>query len=252
MNRLAKILAGGALIATTALPATAFDMSAMTEAEREAFRAEIRAYLMENPEVLLEAIEVLEVRKEEAQAQADIELVSRFSEQLFNDDFSYIGGNPDGDITIVEFLDYKCGFCKRAHPEVAELLETDGNIRWVVKEFPILGEESLLASRFAIAVKAVEGDEAYAQTHDELMLMRAPITEQSLSDLSEQLGYNTKAVFDEMNSEATRAIIAENRQLAQALNINGTPSFVFGDEMVRGFVPLDGMREIVAGAREGG
>jgi protein-disulfide isomerase len=126
-----------------------------------------------------------------------------------------------------------------------ELIESDGNIRFVVKEFPILGEESVLASRFALGVREVEGDEAYSKVHDELMEFRGNITEDSLSDLSETLGYETKAVFDAMNGDAVKEIIRANRALGQRLSINGTPSFVFQDEMVRGYVPLDAMRQIV-------
>lgn len=242
-------LLGTALSGLLALPAAAFDMSAMTEAERTDFRAEVRAYLMDHPEVLLEAINVLEERQAAEAAKGDGELLAANADAIFNDDHSWIGGNPDGDITVVEFLDYRCGFCKRAHPEVAELLKTDGNIRFIVKEFPILGEQSVLASRFAIAVKSVEGDDAYETAHNKLMTMRAEITEDSLSDLSEELGFDTPKVFEEMNSDAVRDIITENRMLGQRLNINGTPSFVFEDQLLRGYMPLDGMQQIVKDLR---
>lgn len=232
-----------------AQPVSAFDINAMTDEERTLFRAEVRAYLMDNPEVLLEAIDVLESRKAQEQVALDVALVEANSDALFNDGYSFVGGNPDGDITIVEFLDYRCGYCKRAHPEVSELLNMDGNIRYVVKEFPILGEESVLASRFAIAVKEVEGDDAYYTAHNELMTYNEAITEQSLSDLSETLGFDTPAVFDEMNSDHVRDVIAANRELAQIMQIQGTPSFIFETQMQRGYVPLDGMLQIVAEER---
>ncbi len=244
-----RLIPAAALAATLATPLAAFDIEAMSEAERATFRAEIRAYLMENPEVLLEAITVLEERQAAEQAASDVDLVRVNAESLFNDGYSWVGGNPDGDITVVEFLDYRCGYCKRAHPEVNELVNSDGNIRYIVKEFPILGEQSVLASSFAIAVKAVEGDAAYAETHDRLMTMRADVTERTLSDLSDRLGYDTSAVFDAMNGEDVQNQINANRALAQRLRINGTPSFVFEDQMLRGYVPLDGMREVVAALR---
>ncbi len=237
------------LAAVLATPLAAFDMGAMSEDERTAFRAEIRAYLMANPEVLLEAINVLEERQAAEAAAGDVGLIASNADAIFGDDHSWVGGNPDGDVTIVEFLDYRCGYCRKAFPEVTELLARDGNIRLVVKEFPILGEQSLLASRFAIAVKAVEGDAAYKEMHDTLMTMRGDVSEQGLSDLSEAQGYDTEAVFAEMDSDATKAIIDENRALAQQLNINGTPSFVFEDQMLRGYVPLEGMQQLVAKIR---
>ncbi|MEN8840679.1 MAG: thioredoxin domain-containing protein, partial [Octadecabacter sp.] len=135
-----------------------FAQDTMTEAERTEFRAEVRAYLLENPEVLMEAIAVLETRQAQAEVLRDDQLVAMNMNALLDDGFSYVGGNPDGDITIIEFTDYRCGFCRRAHPEVAELLESDGNIRMITKEFPILGEQSVVASQFAVATKIVAGD----------------------------------------------------------------------------------------------
>ena len=120
----------GAIIGTVlALPVAALDLQSMTDEERAIFREEVRAYLMENPEVIMEAVAVLEEREAAAQAQADLSLVSDNASAIFDDGYSRVGGNPDGDITLVEFLDYRCGFCKRAHGEIAKLLEADGNIR---------------------------------------------------------------------------------------------------------------------------
>jgi len=244
-----KFITAAALTTLLATPLAAFEINAMNDAERSAFRDEIRAYLMDNPEVLLEAIGVLEERQAAAQVAGDIDLIRTNADDLFNDGYSYVGGNPEGDITMVEFLDYRCTYCKKAHPEVKELIASDGNIRYIVKEFPILGDQSVLASRFAIAVKQVEGDEAYAKTNDTLMTMRGEITEQGLSDLSEKMGLKTQEVFKAMNSEATKTIIDSNRALAQRMLINGTPSFVFESEMLRGYVPIDGMRAVVAQIR---
>ena len=136
-----------ALIACLATPAFGFDIASMSIAEREAFRAEVRAYLLDNPEVLTEAIDVLQGRQAEAAAQGDLALVKANAADLFEDGYSYVGGNPDGDLNVVEFLDYRCGYCKKAHAEVEALVETDGNIRYVVKEFPILGDQSVLSLR---------------------------------------------------------------------------------------------------------
>lgn len=243
------IAAGAAATALIALPAGAFDVTEMTEAERAAFRAEVRAYLLENPEVLMEAIGVLEEREQMAQIAADAAQIEAYAEAIFEDGHSWIGGNPEGDVTLVEFIDYRCSFCRRAHPEVEALLASDGNIRLIVKEFPILGEESMLASRFAISVKLNEGDEAYKKTHDALIEKRGAVTLESLAALSESFGLDTDAVMTGMLAPEIDEIITANRALAQQLGITGTPTFILPGQMLRGYVPLDGMREIVAEVR---
>lgn len=238
-------------LSLVALPAAAFDVGAMSPAERDAFRAEIRDYLLENPEVIVEAIGVLEAREAERQERSDADLIVANAEALFEDDHSFVGGNPDGDVTVVEFLDYRCSYCRRAHPIIGELLATDGNIRLIVKEFPILGEASTRASRFAIATKLVEGGEAYAALHDELMTMRGEMGTAPLTRLVEDMGFDAAAIAERAETEEVTRIIEENRALASRMRINGTPSFVVGERMLRGFLPLEGMEAVVADAREG-
>jgi protein-disulfide isomerase len=236
-----------ALLALLATPLTAQEM---TDAERTTFRAEVRAYLLENPEVLMEAIGVLEQRQANAEAAADVDLIAAASTALFDDGFSFVGGNPDGDITVVEFMDYRCGYCKRAHPEVAALIAGDPNIRYVIKEFPILGEQSELAARYAIAVQLMAGNETYKTVHDTLMEFQGDISADSLARVSAAFGLDHAAVVEKMNAPDVATIIAENRALGQQLQISGTPSFVFENQMVRGYVPLPQMLQIVEQARE--
>lgn len=240
------LLIAGLMAAT---PALALDLTAMTEAEREQFRAEVRAYLLENPEVLMEAIGVLEQRKQDAQASADEMLLEQHHAAIFEDPSSWVGGNPDGDVTVVEFLDYKCGYCKQAHPEVTKLLQDDGNVRYVVKEFPILGPQSDLAARFAVSVLRVAGDDAYAKVHDALMAFRGEVSAASLRSLSERLDLDTDAVMAGMDASETTAVIDANHALAQALEINGTPGFVFEHGIVRGYVPYESLVALVAEMR---
>ncbi|MBB3712520.1 protein-disulfide isomerase [Limimaricola variabilis] len=232
-----------------AAPAAATDLETLSDAERDAFREEVRAYLLENPEVLMEAIAVLDQRQAEAAAQGDSAMIANHAKALFESEGDWVGGNPDGDITVVEFMDYKCGYCRRAFPEVEELVESDGNIRYILKEFPILGEQSVMASRFALAARAELGDEAYKQAHNALMTMRGDVSEKSLTALAESLGSDWETLNAAMEAPEIDQIIAGNHQLAQAMQISGTPSFVMGDEMLRGYVPLAQMREIVAGQR---
>jgi len=227
-----------------ALPAQALDLDNLTEAERATLHSEIRAYLLENPEVIMEAVAVLEERQAQGQAQADVDLVRANSDAIFNDGHSWVGGNPEGDITLVEFMDYRCGYCRRAVDEVNGLLEEDGNIRFIVKEFPILGEESVLASRFAIATQQVAGDEAYKSVHDALMAYNGAMNDTGFTRLADSLGLDANAIVAAMDSDAVTEVIAANHALGQRLQISGTPSFVMGDQMLRGFLPQDAMQDI--------
>ncbi|MEL6565137.1 MAG: DsbA family protein [Pseudomonadota bacterium] len=242
---LRTLLATAALGWSLALPAAALDLTQMTDEERAIFREEVRAYLMDNPEVIMEAVAVLEAREAAAQAQADLSLVSDNAADIFDDGFSWVGGNPDGDITLVEFLDYRCGFCKRAHGEVAKLLENDGNIRLIVKEFPILGEQSLLASRFAVATKQIAGDEAYKGVNDALMAMNGDVTMRTLRRMASTFGLDADAIEAHMDNDAVTDEIRRTRALAQRLQITGTPTFVLEDELLRGFLPYDEMQALI-------
>lgn len=239
-------------LSVTAFSASAFDMSNMSEDERASFRAEIRAYLLENPEVLMEAVGVLEARQAAEQAQVDVQIIANNAAALFDNPDSWVGGNPDGDVTLVEFIDYRCGFCRRAHPEVAELLESDGNIRLIVKEFPILGEESVLASRFALSAKLNIGDAAYKTVHDALIAMRGAVTMESLGRLARDLRLDGDTIIAGMEDPEINDILNTNQELARALGITGTPTFVLETELLRGYLPLEGMREVIEDAREAG
>jgi len=243
-------LAPIAIAALLATPAAAFDMTKMTDAEREAFRAEVRAYLLDNPEVLAEAINELQNRQAEAAAKGDAELVKANAEDLFNDGYSFVGGNPEGSLTIVEFLDYRCGYCRKAHAEVAELVSSDGDIRYVVKEFPILGDQSVVASRFAIAALQSLGAEAYEKINAGFYeSFRGDVTVETLTAFATELGLDSAAIFAKMNAPEVTKIIEENHRLAQRMQVSGTPTFVMGGRMLRGYAPLEAMREIVAAER---
>ncbi|PSL21811.1 DsbA family protein [Shimia abyssi] len=240
-----RFLATTILALGVAAPAVAFDVNAMSDDERAAFRAEIRAYLLDNPEVIMEAVEVLEQRNSAAEAANDFNLVSQYGDSIFEDGYSWVGGNPDGDVTLVEFVDYRCGYCRKAHDDVAELVNSDGNIRLIVKEFPILGEDSLLSSRYAIAVKQKHGDDAYKLAHDTLITFRGGVTDASLTSISESLGFDAVELLAHMNSDEVTDEIRKTRALAQALSITGTPTFVMQDQLLRGYLPLPQMAALV-------
>ena len=231
--------------------AVAGGLGTMTDDERTAFRAEVRQYLLDNPEVMMEAMGVLQDRQDKAAADHDQQVLSQNSDRIFKDQASWVGGNPDGDVTVVEFMDYRCAYCRKAYSEVADLLETDGNIRFIVKEYPILGDDSVTSSRFAIAMRILHGDDAYAQTHDALITLRGSPDDDTLGRLATKLGYDPAPILAMMKDAKVTAIITENQALGQELNITGTPTFVINKTMLRGYLPEDQMKKIVETARQG-
>ncbi len=224
----------------------------MTPEERAAFRAEVRAYLLENPEVLVEAMDILQAREETASAERDAMLLQTKSDEIFLSPTDWVGGNLNGDVTLVEFMDYRCGYCRKAHDEVQTLVQTDGNIRYVLKEFPILGEGSLVSSQFAIAVRLLHGDAAYKAAHDALIALRGDPTPETLGRLATDLGHDPAPILAKMPTDEVMSIISANHALADSLQISGTPTFVMKDVMLRGYVPLDGMQQILAEVRQDG
>ncbi|GAB4391158.1 DsbA family protein [Albidovulum sp.] len=253
--RTIPVAAAASLAALLALaaPSSGLDLSSMSAEERAAFRAEVRAYLLENPEVLTEAIEVLNQRRAAAEARSDAELVRANAEDLFADGYSYVGGNPEGSLTVVEFLDYRCGYCRKAHAEVAALVGGDPEIRYIVKEFPILGEQSVLASRFAIAALQTLGKDAYARINAGFYEdFRGDITPDTLRAFATRLGLDPEPILARMDAPEVGRVIEENHLLAQRMQISGTPTFVLGGQMLRGYAPLDVMRDIIAEQRQGG
>ena len=251
-SRPALILAAAVLGVALVAPGAKAQDAEMTVEQREALRAEIRAYLLDNPEVLIEAMDVLQRREHEAAAQRDLLLLSDNAEAIFNSPGDWVGGNPEGDVTLVEFMDYRCGYCRKAYAEVEELVASDGNIRLVIKEFPILGEASLLSSQFAIAVRQLHGDDAYKAAHDALIALRGDPSTESLGRLAADLGLEAQPILDRMGSDEVRAVIEANHALADTLEISGTPTFVLKDVMLRGYLPLDAMRDVVADVRADG
>ena len=234
------------LMASTAF---AGGLGEMTDAERSAFGEQVKAYILENPEVLVQAMDVLQGREDAAASNRDLKMLSDNHDTIFNDAASWVGGNPDGDITVVEFTDYRCGYCRKAHDEVAELVKSDGNIRFVLKEFPILGEESMTSSQFAISVLQLHGPDVYKAVHDVLISLRGSPDTETLTRIATEQGLDPAPLLARMSSPEVMAVIKANHALADIMEISGTPTFVIDKTMVRGYVPLEGMRQIVAGQR---
>lgn len=221
----------------------------MTDAEREAFRAEVRGYLLENPEILNEMVKILDERQKALTAQTDQQMVAANADELFNDGYSWVTGNPEAEFTVVEFLDYQCGYCRKAMPEVTELLESDGDIRMVVKDFPILGPGSELAARAATAAMMTGGPDAYGRLHDVLMTAKGQITDEGLDRTLREADLDPDTIRPAMDDPEVGRRIARNRALAERMAITGTPTFVFQSEMIRGYITLADMRLVVEEVR---
>lgn len=228
---------------------SAADLSNLSETDRKVFGQEVKRYLIENPEVIFEAVDAFKAQQAANEAQNDFALVQQYSAELFDDGFSYQGGNLEGDITLVEFIDYRCGYCKKAFQDLNELLEADGNIRFILKELPILGEASVAASRFAVAVKQLYGADAYKRVHDALFSLPGQPTPAALSKMSRKFDLDRDKILDHMASNEVAEEISKTAKLAQKMKISGTPTFVMQDEMLRGYLPLESMQALLRDKR---
>ena len=204
---------------------------AFSSEQRKAIEGIIKDYLINNPEVMLEIQTALESRMEEIQAKRLQAAVSAQSEQIFRSPDAPIAGNPKGDITVVEFFDYNCGYCKRAFGDVAKLIEKDKSVRLVLKELPILSKGSEEGTRVALAAKA-QGK--YWEVHRALLNMRGQISEQTALAAAEKAGLDMAKLKTDMKGEAVSQEIARVRELAQAMGIQGTPHFLVADRAIAG------------------
>ena len=226
--------------AMTALPAAAQDMTP-EEVKRLALEA-----ILENPEIVMEAVELLREREAAEQAQATEAAIADLQAALHEDDNAPVMGNPDGDITVVEFFDYNCPYCKQAYGEVNALLEADPNVRLVFREWPILGEGSLAATKAALASRE-QGK--YDEFHVALMEDRSRKDEAAVMRIAEAVGLDIEQLKADMESEAVADHINKSNEMARALGFTGTPSFVIEDEGVFGMVPSDDLIAMVAEKR---
>jgi protein-disulfide isomerase len=213
---------------------------------REAIEQVIREYLMNHPEVILESLRRSEQRQREAARAQSRAAVQAHRQQLVESPDSPVGGNPAGDVTIVEFFDYRCPHCRRMLPVIKALLGEDPGLRLVYKELPILGEESVVAARLALAARR-QGK--YAEIHERLMIETGPFTRDALLTTLAGLGLDGDRLRADMDAADTTSVIARELALAQALGIDGTPAFVVGGELVVGAVDLGTLRDLVGRAR---
>lgn len=228
-----RFLLPAVLAATVTLPV--LPVMAFDDAEKAEIGQIVRDYLLENPEIIGEMQQVLEDRERIAQEQQIAETLELASDSLFNDPDDPVVGNPDGDVTIVEFFDYNCGFCRRAHADLVTLLESDAKVRVVMKEFPILGPDSQAAHTVSMAFHSLMPDQ-YKIFMDRLITAPGRASEASAVALAVELGADEAELRSEMTNPDLMAQVQETYQLASRLGINGTPSYVIGDQVLAGAV----------------
>ena len=218
------------------------------EPDKGAIEGIVRDYLLGNPEVIEEAIGVLRAKREAEQRKRAEAAIEENGEALRAHPLSPVSGNAGGDVTVVEYFDYRCGFCKQALPVMKALLEEDANVRVVWKEFPILGPISVFAARAAMAA---DRQGRYYPFH--LALMKEPkLTEGKVLELAAEAGLDSERLRQDMEDPAIQVYLDETRELAQKIGITGTPAFLVGGKLVPGAVDAARMNELVAAARADG
>lgn len=208
---------------------------ALDEAQKKEFGAFIREYLLENPQVLIEAQQALQERQETARLEQAKSAVAGNTDTIFKSSHDVSIGNVDGDVTVVEFFDYNCGYCRRAHADMEAVLEEDKNIRYVLKEFPILGPDSEAAHKVSDAVKKI-APEKYGDFFRAMMTAEGRASEESAIEIAGGLGIKEEAIRAKMSESPNAASVEETYKLAASLGITGTPSYVIGDELLPGAV----------------
>ncbi len=236
----------GALALALALSAAGLPAPAAAEFTEEEIKRLALEAILENPQIVLDAVAILRQREAEAAAAAQRELLSEQRMLLERDPNAPVVGNPEGSVTVVEFMDYNCPYCKRAAGEVAALLDGDGDIRVVYREWPILGEGSVYAARAALAARR-QGK--YPQMHERLMGLRGRVDEAAVLRVAREIGLDIEQLQADMQAPEIDEHLETSRWLAEQLGFSGTPSFVIGDALAPGFVELEQLQSMVAAAR---
>jgi protein-disulfide isomerase len=246
-----RSLAACAALLAVVIPqvARADEFSATQRGEVERI---VREYLVAHPEVLQEAMTELDKRQTAAEAAKHKAAVKQYSEALFKSPRQVVLGNPDGNVTFVEFFDYNCGYCKRAMDDMLTLLKDDPKLKVVLKEFPVLGPGSVEAARVAVAVRMQDKTgKKYLEFHQKLLGGRGQADKARALAVAKDVGLDMGRLDKDMASPEVKATLEENFKLAEALGLNGTPSYVIGDNVVIGAVGLEALKEKVDTSRCG-
>ncbi len=245
MNKLLTAAVLGVAVVLAALqPAAAFDPG--NKADLEKF---IHDYLVGHPEVLLEAQDALQAKQQKAQRSHDRAVIERNRKEIFDGKGDLVLGNPKGDVTVVELFDYNCPYCKHAVSDMNALIDGDPGIRFVLKEFPILGQDSVAASRVSIAFQMIAPDK-FKQFHNDLMSSRTRASGDVAFKIAATYGVDKEALKQKLDDPAIDARIKQTYALADKLNLTGTPSYIVGDEAMAGAVGAQTLEQKVSNMRK--
>jgi protein-disulfide isomerase len=219
--------------------------------QRREIESIIKDYFVQHPEVLQDAMDALDKRQKEADADKARTTIKENNATIFNSSHQVVLGNPQGNVTIVEFFDYNCGFCKRALPDMLDLLKTDSDLKFVLKEFPVLGEGSVEAARVAVAARMQDSSgKKYIEFHQKLLGGHGPADKAHALAVAKEVGFDMARIEKDMVSDEVKKTIDENMKLADALGVSGTPSYVVGNEVVVGAVGLDELKAKIKAERK--
>ena len=237
------------LLSSNAAPASAQSFSGEQRGEIERI---VKEYLLSHPELLQDVMAELEKRQTLAEAEKHRAAVKEHSATIFSSPRQVTLGTAQGDVTVVEFFDYNCGYCKRAMADMLDLLQNDAKLKFVLKEFPVLGEGSVQAAQVAAAARMQDkGGKKYLEFHQKLLGGRGTADKTRALAVAKEVGFDMARIEKDMTSDEVKAQLEESFKLAEALGLNGTPSYVVGNDVVVGAVGLNTLKEKVNSARCG-
>ena len=213
-----------------------------SNAQKSEIERLIEEYLIAHPEIILESVQNYREHQESERIEQGAKNLQSRKIELERDPETPVAGNPDGDVTLVEFFDYNCGYCKTVLVTVRQLLSEDPGVRLVLKEFPILSEGSEYAAKAALAARA-QG--LYFEFHNSLMEIRGQISEKVVMETAVRVGLDVEKLKEDMEDQSIISQLESNRELARLLNINGTPTFVLGDRIIPGAVDGKALRGLI-------
>jgi protein-disulfide isomerase len=254
----ATLLASAALAQNSAVPSNQTPVPAETSAaegfspdQTRAIETIVKNYLVQHPEILQDAMDALDKRQKEADAEKARTTIKDNKATIFSSAHQVVLGNPDGKVTMVEFFDYNCAYCKRALPDMMSLLKTDPDLKFVLKEFPVLGPGSVEAAHVAVAARMQDpSGKKYIEFHQKLLGGRGPADKTRALAVAKEVGFDMARLEKDMNSDEVKDTIDEDMKLADELGVSGTPSYVVGDQVVVGAVGLDELREKIKDQRK--
>ncbi|MDR6288507.1 protein-disulfide isomerase [Inquilinus ginsengisoli] len=217
-------------------------------AQKDAIEQIVREYIRAHPEVVVEALDAYQAKKDEDERKAQATSLTSQADQIFRSPTSPVIGNPKGDVTLVEFFDYNCGYCKRSQPDLEKLLKQDTGLRVVLKEFPILGPASVTAARASLAAQK---QDKYLDFHTKLMGFKGPLTDEVVYTVAGQVGLDLDKLKRDMNDPSVVSELRDNMDLAQKLGVQGTPAFVINDQIIPGAVGFDALKSQIDKDRAG-